>query len=160
MCGPGSAAKVPGHQLPDRAACSPPREGGASAVVRPARWPRPGSTGCSAKRLSGEADQGAARAQVSITQRDGRRCRAVTSTRRARLGSIGACSPIRARWLTAASTPRAGRTQLWILRLGRRLPAGRYTATVRRSTGTASPARSARSASGCAELDDVEAGIR
>jgi hypothetical protein len=50
----------------------------------------------SALRLEGEADPGAVRIQVSITQRRGRACRALTSTRRAR-----------------------------------RLPAGRYTATVR-----------------------------
>jgi len=101
---------------------------GAASAHRPAAW---FYRVRSAKRLSGEADQGAARVQVAITQRDGRRCRSVTSTRRARLGSIGACSPTRARWLTAASTPRAGKTQVWSLRLARRLPPGRYTATVR-----------------------------
>jgi uncharacterized delta-60 repeat protein len=99
-----------------------------AAVHRPAAWFHRVR---SALRLKGEADPGAARVQVSITQRDGKRCRAVTSTRRARLGSRGACAPARARWLTANQTPRTAKTQLWSLHLARRLPAGRYTATVR-----------------------------
>jgi hypothetical protein len=99
-----------------------------AAVHRPAAWFHRVR---SALRLNGEADQGAVRVQVSIAQRDGRRCRAVTSTRRARLSSAHSCSPMRARWLTAKQTPRTAKSQLWSLRLARRLPTGRYTATVR-----------------------------
>jgi uncharacterized delta-60 repeat protein len=106
----------------------PPVTTDSVSVHRPAAWfHRVRST----LRLKGEADPGAARVQVSITQRSGRACRVVTSSRRARLGSGGACTPTRARWLTATQTPRTGKTQLWSLRLARRLPAGRYTATVR-----------------------------
>jgi uncharacterized delta-60 repeat protein len=82
-------------------------------------------------RLRGEADQGAARVQVAITRRDGKRCAAVTSTRRARLTTPKACRSTTTRWLAARITPRTGRTTAWTLRLRARLPAGRYTATVR-----------------------------
>jgi len=126
--GPATPPAPPAPPAQDAPSQQPPPVVAGAPVHRPAAWFHRVR---SATRLKGEADQGAARVQVSITRRDGRRCRAVTSTRRARLGSAGACTLTRARWLTATSTPRAGRTQVWSLRLARRLPAGRYTATVR-----------------------------
>jgi hypothetical protein len=59
----------------------------------------------------------------------------VTSTRRARLSTPTTCRSPRSRWLSARVTPRTGRTTAWTLRLGARLPAGRYTATVRALDG-------------------------
>jgi uncharacterized delta-60 repeat protein len=126
---PASADPPPAPPVEDAPSQAPPPVStGSASVHRPAAWFHRVR---SALRLQGEADPGAARVQVSITQRSGRACRAVTSTRRARLGSRGACTPTRARWLTATHTPRTSQTQRWSLRLARRLPAGRYTATVR-----------------------------
>jgi len=128
VAGPQPTTETPPPVVEDVPSQQPPDVTGSAAAHRPAAWFHRVR---SALRLKGEADQGAARVQVSITRRDGRRCRAVTSTRRARLGSAGACTSTRARWLTAKNTPRAGRTQLWSLRLAKRPPAGRYVATVR-----------------------------
>jgi uncharacterized delta-60 repeat protein len=107
---------------------------GTGAAYRPAAWfhrVRAAKRSRAVTRLAGEADQGAARVQVTITRRDGRTCQAVTSTRRVKLSKPTACKTVKRRWLVAKNTPRTGKTQTWTLKLAQRLPGGRYTATVR-----------------------------
>jgi uncharacterized delta-60 repeat protein len=135
--GGGTTATPPPVITPDPPAAEAPSEEQSPVVVPPDT--RPGTYRPSAwfhrvrstLRLTGQADQGAARVQVAIQRRTGQKCAVLTSSRRARLSKPTACRTTKTRWLTTKIQPRAGRTTTWTLRFGKRPAPGRYTATVR-----------------------------
>ncbi|MDW5597487.1 hypothetical protein VSS74_24270 [Conexibacter stalactiti] len=149
--GPGArAAVVRVQDSGDRSACDPPKppddkprppdQPRPPDTPRPPEQPRPpdggevvigsapaarfGRVGARrVTRLAGSAASGTARVEVALVRRDGRRCRALTSTRPRFGAKPGACTP--RTWLKARGTT------AWSLKLARALPPGRYVAWVR-----------------------------